>query len=85
MGLQATLSKVRQKWWITKERATVKKYLNRCIICKKYQTKPYPLSTMPPLSIFKGKECRPFKITGLDYFGPVLVKREEDEKGIMKR
>ena len=40
---------------------------------------------MPPFPIFKGKQCRPFKTTSSDNFGPVFVKREEDEKGVMKR
>ncbi|VDD84959.1 unnamed protein product [Enterobius vermicularis] len=40
-----------------------------------HQGKPYALSRMPPLPTFEGNSCRPFEIIGLDYFGPVLVKR----------
>ena len=33
---------------------------------------------MPPLPTFEGNSCRPFEIIGLDYFGPVLVKLEDN-------
>ena len=85
MGLQATLTEVRQKWWITKGRATVEKCLEQCIICKIYQGKQCaPLNT-PPLPAFKGKPCKPFEIVGLDYFGPIPVRLERNEKTAIKR
>ena len=37
MGLQSTLTELRQRWWITKGKATVKKYLRQCIMCKRHQ------------------------------------------------
>lgn len=85
MGLQTTLIKVRQKWWITKGRATIKKYLHRCLVCKIYQGKPYTPPPMPPLPTFEGKMCKPFEVTGLDYFGPLSVKCEDNENLTIKR
>ena len=78
MRLQSTLTELRQRWWITKGRATVKKYLRQCIICKRYQGKPYELSRIPPIPTFKSDRCRPFKIT-------VLVKSEDNTHTKIKR
>lgn len=77
MGMQTVLAESRRKWWITKARTTIKKYLRKCIICKKYQGPPYARFQMPALPSFKGQKCKPFEITGLDYFGLVALKADD--------
>ena len=43
-GVESTLNKLRQSYWIIKERQTVKKVLSKCIICKIVQGK----TLLPP-------------------------------------
>lgn len=39
---------------------------------------------MPSLPPFKGMQCRPFEVIGLDYFGPVSVRSEENASNTIK-
>ena len=40
---------------------------------------------MPSLPALKGKPCRPFEIIGSDYFVPISLRLEENEKTATKR
>ena len=71
--VESTLNKLRQSYWIIKERQTVKKVLSKCIICKIVQSK----SLFPP-STAKLPEYRlyfeyPFQNVGLDYADPLFT------------
>uniref|UniRef100_A0AC34GT32 Integrase zinc-binding domain-containing protein n=1 Tax=Panagrolaimus sp. ES5 TaxID=591445 RepID=A0AC34GT32_9BILA len=48
-GVPHTLSKVREKFWLTSGRATVKKILQKCKICKIWKGKPFAMPNMPSL------------------------------------
>lgn len=79
MGVLVSLNELRQRWWITKGRATAKRYIRKCCICKRYQEGLYSVSKISPLSEFKVQKMRLFKRTGIDYFGPVTLKLMENE------
>lgn len=59
--------------------------MRQCTICRKHQGESYALSNMPRLPAFKGNPCRPFEIIGLNYFGPISVRFEENERTTIKR
>ncbi|XP_065893454.1 uncharacterized protein [Dysidea avara] len=41
-GIQETLALIRENFWIVKGREAVKKVLRKCVVCKRYEGKPYP-------------------------------------------
>ena len=73
-GVESTLNKLRQIYWMIKGRQTVKKVLSKCIICKIVQGK-----TLLPPSTAKLPEYRlyfeyPVEDVGLDYAGPLFTR-----------
>ena len=73
-GLEATLSNVRMRYWITKGRQTVKTVLKNCFICNlvkgKFIVPPKTLS----LPNFRVNCSFAFKAVGVDFAGPLYVK-----------
>ncbi|KAL3081150.1 hypothetical protein niasHS_012671 [Heterodera schachtii] len=78
-GPRILLSKIREKFWIPRGRQTVQNalYSSRigCLACKKEKLKPYAYPEAPNLPKERVNETRPFNNTGIDYFGPLKVKR----------
>ena len=64
-GLEATLSNVRMRYWITKGRQTVKTVLKNCFICNLVKGK---FLVPPKIPKFKGKFIVPPKIPNLPNF-----------------
>jgi len=79
-GVNHTLSQIRMKYWIEKGRAEVKKVLRQCKICRKYQGGPFKMPQMSPWPKEKLTRSLPFQHTGLDYFGPLYIKKSNGEK-----
>ena len=72
-GVGETLNAIRQRFWILRGREMVKKFIRRCIICKKLEGlfyKPTPLLDLPSLRVDDGP---PFINTGIDFAGPLFV------------
>ena len=73
-GVSSTLSHIRTKFWITRGKKTVKKYLGDCVTCKRSQgttmTSP-PTSDLPGFRIDCGYA---FQVIGLDNAGPLFLK-----------
>ncbi|XP_068245329.1 uncharacterized protein [Palaemon carinicauda] len=74
MGVNATVTSVRQKFWIPQLRQLVKSVLHHWVICKKVQGKPYRTNIMPPLLEFRVQRKQPFSVTGVDYTGALRIK-----------
>ncbi|XP_045768680.1 uncharacterized protein LOC123869725 [Maniola jurtina] len=72
-GVELTVNELRQRYWITRIRPTVKSVIRNCPICKLRKAKPMTPSTgdLPPARL--SHHTRPFSYTGLDYFGPMEV------------
>lgn len=78
-GTNTTLSKLRQTYWLAQGRRRIKGIVkNLCLICRKSLERPYKLPKMPDLPGKRVTECSPFKNTGLDYFGPINVRKNKD-------
>ena len=73
-GVSSTLSHIRSKFWITRGKQTVRKYLSKCVTCKKSQGKTMnnpPTSDLPEFRIDCGHA---FQVIGLDNAVPLFLK-----------
>jgi hypothetical protein len=77
-GVSQTLTRIRQRFWITKGRSTVKATINQCSVCRRHEGGPYRMPTMSPLPSSRVTESRAFSRVGIDYLGPLQVKTNED-------
>ena len=72
-GVNSTLAELRSSYWVVQGRQLVKKLLHDCIICRRYQGRPYTAPT-PPLPRPRVKEAPPFSYTGIDFAGPLYTR-----------
>uniref|UniRef100_A0A914IGD7 Integrase catalytic domain-containing protein n=1 Tax=Globodera rostochiensis TaxID=31243 RepID=A0A914IGD7_GLORO len=81
-GPKTLLSKIREKYWIPRGRKTVKHILYSpdygCLECRRDRLRPYAYPRAPHLPKERVNEARPFSQTGVDYFGPLKVRRGTD-------
>ena len=74
IGREHILATIRKKIWIPACRGLTRKVLHDCLFCEKERIKPH----VPLMSDLA--KCRldinenPFHNTGIDFFGPILVK-----------
>ena len=74
-GTSHTLADIRKTYWIPQGRATVKAVLKKCFLCRRFQGGPYKIKPMSPWPTCKVSKSAAFKFTGLDYFGPLFIKK----------
>ncbi|XP_043199886.1 uncharacterized protein LOC122369305 [Amphibalanus amphitrite] len=73
-GLNHTLNEFRMKYWMAKARGTVRKLINQCIFCRNRRACPRaPL--MASLPEVRFDQSRPFSAIGIDFFGPLQVRK----------
>ena len=68
------LNELRQKYWILKGLATVQRISSSCPSCRRLRAKPEPPVTADLPDSRLGCQQPPFANTGVDYFGPILVR-----------
>lgn len=72
-GPQMMQNFLRTKFWIIRAKAQVKKIFRECVTCLRYSTKKTtPLMGALPES--RLKPSKPFRSTGVDYFGPIQIR-----------
>ena len=81
-GVKETLAELRSNFWVVRGRYFIRKLLFKCVVCRKFEGKPYKAPPPPPLPSCRVKEAPPFTYIGLDYVGPLYVKstNAEDRK-----
>ena len=77
MKTAATLTEFRSRFWVSKGRQYVKKVLKECLICRKFDGKPYHDPPSAPLPHFRVSEAPPFSHVGVDFAGPLYTKRDQ--------
>ena len=72
-GVCDTLNTIRQRYWVLHGRESVKKFIRRCVICRKLEGvffKPASGHDLPNSCVDDGP---PFINTGVDFAGPLLI------------
>ncbi|XP_033118371.1 uncharacterized protein LOC117117984 [Anneissia japonica] len=78
-GVERVLAETRQKYWIVRGRRNVRRELSKCITCKRIKAPPLQqIMGLLPTSRLAIHE-QPFSRVGVDYFGPLTVKRGRTE------
>ncbi|GBM03662.1 hypothetical protein AVEN_134896-1 [Araneus ventricosus] len=72
LGVDGTLTQLREQFWIIKGRQFVKNVLNDCIICRRYKVKT-GTQVVAPLPPDRIQEHSPFDVSGVDFAGPFYV------------
>ena len=77
-GTEHVLSMIREKFWIVKARAAVRKFLNACFDCRRRQAPigEQKMANLPKDRITPDKP--PFSYVGVDCFGQFLVRRVKE-------
>ncbi|XP_074641175.1 uncharacterized protein LOC141898927 [Tubulanus polymorphus] len=74
LGVNSTVSYIRQMYWIPCIRQLVKSRLRQCVICRRFNSRPFRFPDPPPLPVNRVARVPAFFYTGLDYAGPFNVR-----------
>ena len=72
-GVGETLNSLRATYWIVRGREAVKKEVRRCMVCLRWEGKPYSTPIIPDLPEERVSQEPPFTNTGIDFAGPLYV------------
>lgn len=75
-----TITAIHQKYYISSARQTVKSLLRRCVTDHHIVGRVYSRPGQPPLPSERTRDARPFKVTRVDFIGPLHVKNAGDNK-----
>ena len=78
-GTTATVTALRQSYWIPAARQYIKSILHHCVVCRKVTGKPYPAPDPPPLPQLRTQDVHPFTFTGVDFTGALYVYQGKEE------
>ena len=73
-GVKETLTEIRARYWIIGGRSLVRSVLHKCVVCKRFEGKPFVAPPAPPLPSFRVNEAPPFLYTAVDFAGPMFLK-----------
>jgi len=75
-GVNATVTHLRQKFWIPCIRQITKSVIHKCVICRKVTSRPFNSPDSPPLPKCRLSDSPPFTVTGVDFSGALYVKND---------
>ena len=79
-GMKDTLTELRSRFWIVRERQVVRKLLFHCVICRRFDSQPFQPPPPPSLPGLRVQEAQPFAYTGVDFAGPLYIVNGSDTK-----
>ena len=74
-----SLTHVVQHYWISKLCQFIKKFVCRCVTCRKVSRKPHKAPDPPPLPNLRLVDLHPFFVTGVDFTDVVHVKTSKGQ------
>ena len=75
-GIQSTLYTLREKFWILNGKNQIRKIVHHCVECIRQRPKTMQ-AQMPVLPEVRVTEAPVFNCTGVDFFGPILIKEKK--------
>ena len=75
-GVQGTVTLLRQTYWITGIRVSVKSVIRNCFVCKRLSGPAYKQPIRAPLPDFRVLKAPPFTVTGIDFTGELYAKSD---------
>lgn len=78
-GIRDTLTTLRERFWVLRGGESVKNFIRRCVICRKFEGTPY--SSPPPADLPSDRvsEEPPFTHVGLDFASPLFIETKNSE------
>ncbi|XP_062542457.1 uncharacterized protein LOC134210424 [Armigeres subalbatus] len=70
-GMELVLNQIKEKYYFSKMRATVKDVFRKCQVCRVNRALPKEMGNLPEYRLEAGLPV--FAFTGMDYFGPITV------------
>ncbi len=72
-GVGMLMTIIRERFWITKARQTIKKVISKCHRCRRYSAKNI-IPEAAPLPLNRVKDAEVFEVVGVDLAGPLILK-----------
>ena len=82
VGASHTLVELRKRFWVTRGRKEVTNVVNQCKVCKRFEGGHFAMPKFAPLPKERVTRSAPFVRTGIDYFGPLTVKANGENKKV---
>ncbi|PAV78070.1 hypothetical protein WR25_09266 [Diploscapter pachys] len=73
---------VRREYSIRQLPSQVVRIVQKCIRCRRFNSLPYRYPNMTDLPERRVKISRPFEHTGLDFFGPLMIREDGEKKKV---
>ena len=77
-GIREKLNGIRESYWIVRGREAVKQKLSKCVVCKKYEGRPYSIPLTTVLQTDQVADVPPFTNMGVDFAGPLYTKNSNN-------
>ena len=80
VGVGGTIVSLRDRFWVPSARSETRRYLSKCVQCKRVSGRHYSLPLPPELPHFRFDTfIRPFSNVGVDFTGHLIVKNRSGE------
>ena len=73
-GVKDTLTELRQRYYVCRGRQVVKKFITKCLVCRKLEVKPLPTPSPSDLPEYRLSDDFAFSRCGIDFVGPLFVR-----------